>query len=164
MVDKVWQSYEEVAAHLLNRFAEHFSLGSVHGKQIVPGESGTNWEIDAKGWAVDGQSFVIVECKRYTTSRVSQAIAASLAWSIRDAGAAGGILVSPLGLQAGALKVAEKEKIHEVKLDAKSTTTDYVMRFLGQIHVGTAAQVTLTESYHIVRMDEHGNIIEERNG
>ena len=32
---KSWQSYEEVAQYLLNKFADHFELGHVEGKQDV---------------------------------------------------------------------------------------------------------------------------------
>ena len=43
-------TYEEVAAYLLNRFAADFGLERVEGKQPIPGkESGTAWVIDAKG-------------------------------------------------------------------------------------------------------------------
>lgn len=41
-----WRSYEQVARYLLDQIAEHFGLGRVEGKQIVPGASGTRWEIE----------------------------------------------------------------------------------------------------------------------
>ena len=44
-----WERYEQTAQYLLNEFAEHFGLGRVEDKQVVPGASGTEWEIDAKG-------------------------------------------------------------------------------------------------------------------
>lgn len=66
MPSKTWNTYEEVAQYLLNQFAEYFELGRVEGKQIVPGKSGTEWEIDAKGVKADGEGFLIVECRRYT--------------------------------------------------------------------------------------------------
>lgn len=63
-----WQSYKEVASYLLNLFAEEFGLDAVEGKQTVIGlRSGTNWEIDAKGFCQDGSAFLIVECRRHTT-------------------------------------------------------------------------------------------------
>ena len=41
----------------------------MEGKQHVYGSrSLTNWEIDGKGVQVDGQGFVIIECRRYTAS------------------------------------------------------------------------------------------------
>jgi hypothetical protein len=52
---KPWRTYEEVAQYLLNEFAAHFGLGHVEGKQVVPGQSGADWEIDAKGVAVNGE-------------------------------------------------------------------------------------------------------------
>jgi hypothetical protein len=95
---KLWLSYEEVAAYLLDRFAKEFGLSSVKGKQKVPGlRSGTPWEIDAKGITEDGKGFFIVECRRYTSSKQNQGNAGKLAYSMIDSGAAGGIVVSPLG-------------------------------------------------------------------
>lgn len=81
---KPWEIYEQVAQYLLNRFANHFNLGCVEGKQIVPGRSGAKWEIDAKGIKVDGEGFVVVECRRYTTKRLSQEEVAGLAFRITD--------------------------------------------------------------------------------
>src|SRR5215210_705819 len=95
-----WESYEQVAAYLLNQFASEFGLERVEGKQKVVGQrSGTDWEIDAKGFRSGDTGFVIVECRRYTTSKQNQGKVGALAYSIIDSGAEGGIIVSPLGLQ-----------------------------------------------------------------
>lgn len=132
---KSWKSYEEVATHLLNRFAEHFGLKCVEGKQCVPGKSGTDWEIDAKGVAKNGEGFFVVECK-HRKGRLNQAILGSLAYSIQDTGAQGGIVVTPIDLQVGAKKVAAQENIHHVKLSPESTTTVYLLRWLKGIFTG----------------------------
>lgn len=162
---KKWASYEEVAAHLLDKFASHFGLGRVEGKQVVAGDSGTEWEIDAKGCSDGDESFVIVECKRHTKTGISQAITGGLAWSIQDTGASGGILVSPLGLQAGAEKVAKKAGIIEATLNEKATTTEYVLQFLNQVCIGLHDEVKLniTETLSITVMDANGNVVETRN-
>jgi hypothetical protein len=161
MASETWQSYEEVAQYLLNQFAEHFKLGRVEGKQIVPGESGTEWEIDAKGVKSDGEGFLIVECRRYTKSRLNQESMAALAFRIKDTGAQGGIVVSPLELQSGAKKVAAYSNVQHATLDLKSTTSDYMLRFLNQIFVGISDTVTLTDSIHI-QIIEDGKVIDER--
>lgn len=162
MHEKQWQTYEDVAADLLNRLAEHFGVGRFEGKQIVCGDSGTEWEIDAKGCADGSNRVIVVECKRYTKSGISQAITGALAWTIRDVGANGGIIVSPLGLQEGAKKVAAKANIIEVKLDQNSTTTDYILSFLDQIHVGRSETVRLTEHWVIDVRDNDGNLVDRR--
>jgi hypothetical protein len=46
---KKWRTYEEVAQYLLEQLGNYFGLGRVEGKQLVPGASGTSWEIEAKG-------------------------------------------------------------------------------------------------------------------
>jgi hypothetical protein len=161
MTTKQWKTYEEVAAYLLNQFAEHFEVGKFEGKQIVAGNSGTEWEIDAKGCSDDGITFIVVECKRHTKSGISQAITAALAYSIQDIGASGGILVSPIGLQEGAKKVAAKAGIVEVILDQNSTTTDYVLKFLNRICVGVSDDMNqhLSDTVTVILTDKDGNVI-----
>jgi hypothetical protein len=158
MTVKRWESYEEVAAYLLNQLAEHFGVGRFEGKQVIPGVSGTEWEIDAKGCADGNSRIIVVECKRYTKSGISQAIAGSLAWTIQDVGAEGGILVSPIGLQAGAKKVADKANIIEVLLDQNSTTTDYFLSFLDQIHIGISDKVEISDYVIVEVRDKDGNL------
>jgi hypothetical protein len=137
MADTKWETYEEVAAYLLDQFAEHFGLARVEGKQSVPGlRSGTDWTIDAKGISSGAEAFVIIECRRHTTSKEDQEQLGGLAYRIIDTGAQGGILVSPLGFQSGARKVAQAEGIIHVELHPDSTPTEFAMRFLNQIFVG----------------------------
>jgi hypothetical protein len=132
--------YEEVARFLLDQMAEKFGLDRVEGKQAVPGKS-TAWEIDAKGVVAGSEGFVIVECRRYTNSRLNQEKLAGLAFKITDTGANGGITVSPLDLQEGAKRVAAHSNVVHVMLDPHSTTLSYIMRFLNQGFIGLYAQM-----------------------
>ena len=132
---KDWERYEQTAQYLLNEFASHFGLGRVESKQVVPGESGTEWEIDAKGAKIDGEGFLIVECRRWKSKQRQEDIAA-LSYRIRDTGAQGGILVTPVELQRGAQKVAKHENIFQVILDKNSTAEGYVIEFLGKVIMG----------------------------
>ncbi|HEY4215104.1 MAG TPA: restriction endonuclease [Steroidobacteraceae bacterium] len=125
-----WKDYEEVACHLLNEFGGRFGLGHVEGKQIVPGASGTEWEIDAKASQTEGKGFLVVECRKHTKN-ISQSQIAALAYTIEDTGADGGIMVTPVDLQSGALLVARCEGIQHIKLSRDSTTSDYLLEFLG---------------------------------
>jgi len=161
--EKPWQTYEEVAQYLLNEFATHFGLGHVEGKQIVPGVSGTKWEIEAKGVAVNGEGFVIVECRRYPTSKLNQEHVAGLAYRILDTRASGGILVSPLDLQSGAKKVAAHSKIQHVKLDPESTTTEYVLSFLNKVFIGVKDEAVMSDEATIEVVGK-GTTIEEDQG
>ena len=141
-----WQSYEEVAAYLLHKYAEEFGLEFVEGKQEVEGKrSGTTWEIDAKGIKEGGEGFVIIEARKYSKSRQNQEKLGGLAYRILDTGAEGGILVSPLGFQSGAKKVANAENIIEVHLDANSTPNEYFMGFLNNLMVGLHECITATD-------------------
>lgn len=139
-----WNTYEEVATYLLSQCACELGLSKVEGKQIVSGlRSQTEWEIDAKGVSEGNEGFVIIECRRYTTSKQNQEKIASLAYKILETGARGGIIVSPLGLQEGAQKVARAERIVSVQLSPDSTPHEFAMRFLNKIFVGIQARAFL---------------------
>jgi hypothetical protein len=159
---KEWRTYEQVAQHLLEQFASYFGLGRVEGKQLLPGASGTNWEIEAKGIKIDDEGIVVIECRRYTKSKLSQKQLGGLAFRIKDTGAQGGIIVSPLELQKGAKLIAAHENITHVTLAPESTTTEYVMKFLNKISVGFHAEQKFNSS---LKMDviKGGKIVQTRN-
>ena len=151
MNETTWQSYEEVATHLLNQIASELGLQRVEGKQSVAGLlSGTTWAIDAKGIKSGEEGFVIVECRRRITSRQKQEDVAALAFRIADTGAAGAIVVSPLGLQEGAAKIARATNIVDVRMDANSTAHSYMVQFLNKVFVGVTDKAQVTESATVV--------------
>ncbi len=148
-----------MATFLLNQFASEFELKRVEGKQNVVGQrSGTNWEIDAKGVRQGDDGFLIIECRRYTTSKQNQEKIGALAYRILDTGAEGGIIVSPLGLQEGAERVAAAENIVSVLLDENSTRRSYFLRFLNQVMLGFSKTIGLDVNFNIEVRDAHGNV------
>lgn len=157
-----WQTYEEVARFLLQELAAHFGLGAVEGKQIVPGTSGTNWEIDAKAFSAAGDGFLLVECRRHTTRGPTQEQMAALCYRITDSGACGGIMVSPHEPQRGAKLVASHEGVHQVQLRADSTTENYLLRFLNRVFVGVSdvAALTVTDSAVVRIISADGSTLE----
>jgi hypothetical protein len=155
-----WESYEDVATYLLGKFASEFGLERVEGKQEVAGQrSGTTWEIDAKGFVSGGAGFVIVECRRHTTSRQNQERAAGLAYRIIDCGAQGGIIVSPLGLQEGAKCVATAENIVNVRLNQDSTPEEFAMYFLKRFMVGVRDTACAKDAVQVEVLDKDGRVI-----
>jgi Restriction endonuclease len=145
-----WISYEQVAIYLLNQIADVLELERVEGKQSLEGRSsGTRWELDGKGVKVGDEGFVIIECRRYTKSKRKQEQVAGLAYRILDTGAEGGIIVSPLGLQEGAAKVAAAERIQTVYMEPNSTPTDYFVRFLNSIFLGLSDRANATDELKV---------------
>lgn len=149
---KKWESYEEVAAYLLNQFRDKFGFEKVEQKQSIQGKrSGTEYEIDAKGVRKGNEGFVIIECRRYTKSRQSQEKIGGLAYRILDTGASGGILVSPLGMQEGASKIANAENITNVILNEESTCDSYFLQFLNNVMIGLPDSIKTIENIEIIR-------------
>lgn len=137
MTEKKWQTYEDVARYLLDAFGSEFGLMRVEGKQFVPSTKIDDpWEIDAKGVSANGEAFVLIECRRKTTRGLDKESVGAFALRIRDTGAAGGIIVSPLDLQSGAQKLASAYGIRHVLLTPESTMAEYLMQFLNRLFIG----------------------------
>ncbi|MEZ0052106.1 hypothetical protein ABIA30_003118 [Mycobacterium sp. MAA66] len=139
-----WRTYEEVAQYLLNDMSDKFGLDSVEGKQALQGFTGTTWEIDGKGVKDDGDAIILIECRRYLKDKLNQEAIAAIAYRIGDLNAAGGIVVTPIGVQSGGELVAKHENITIVQLNADATTTDYVLKFLKQVFIGASASAVAT--------------------
>ncbi len=153
-----WKSYEEVARHFLNRFRQEFGLERVDPKQIIAGNSGTSWEIDAKGMCEGNNSAImLVECKQHRSKRLNQEAVGGLAYRIIDTGAVGGIIVSPLPLQEGANKVAKVNNIVHVQLGPDSTPESFVINFFNKIFIGIAERVSISDEVIAVLTDKDGN-------
>ena len=90
-------------------------------------------EVDAKGIVEGSTAFVIIECRRYTTSKLKQEQVAALAFRVQDTDASAALLVSPLGLQEGAAKVAAAYSVYEVRLPADSSLEQFVVSYLGNL-------------------------------
>ncbi|MGZ8226033.1 MAG: restriction endonuclease [Methylococcaceae bacterium] len=149
MANKKWKDYEKATIYLLNQFASAFSLDGFLWKETIHGHhSGTDWEIDGKGFNDGNDGFLIVECRRYTTSKQCQEKIAALAYKIHDTGATGGIIVSPMGLQSGAEKVASAENVISVKLTPNITNQEYMMEFLNKIMIGISEKAIFSTTVH----------------
>jgi hypothetical protein len=158
-MNKVWEYYEKVGTFLLNKMAREFGLKYVESKQEIVGKiSCEKWEIDAKGIRENKKAFIIIEFRRYTTRRISKKDTGGFAYTIRDLGGEGGILVSPLGLQKGAKKIAKSANIIEVKMDENSTTLDYILRFLDKIKVGRHGKLNFKGSLKARIIKNNGTV------
>ena len=120
-----WWSYEELARHVLMHFAGKLGISEVEANQKIKGESGTAWEIDAKGVNADGCGFLVVQCKERSAARLNQAEIGSLAFTVEDLGAQGAIIVTSIGLQEGAKKVAQHEDFKVVFLPKEATHEEF---------------------------------------
>lgn len=136
-----WKKYELAATSILNELAAHIGLARVEGAQKVPGlVTGTEWKLDAKGVVESGEAFVVIECRRYPKSRLTQEELGAIAFRLIDTEAVSGIIVTPLGLQEGAQKVAAAMNVLLVRLDAGATPQQFILEFLGKLFIRPAGQ------------------------
>lgn len=138
MSKRRWQEYEETSRLLLEMFHRELGLSHIEGEQQLSGSPGVTWNIEAKGvLAGSNEAFVIIEC-RQIKRRITQEQAGGLFARIVDTGAAGGIFVTPSGLQRGAALFAAARNIQVIQLSANSTPKDFAMRFLHKLFMGVS--------------------------
>jgi hypothetical protein len=160
-----WESYEQVGTYLLDQFASEFGLDRVEPKQEISSQrSGTRWEIDAKGIRQGNDGFVLVEFRRYTTSRQSQEKIGALAYKVIDTGAKGAIIVSPLGVQEGAAKIATAENMINVILNENCNRYEYLIAFLNKLMIGVQDTMAIKDSVEIEMRDSDGKIVRHVRG
>jgi hypothetical protein len=142
---KEWETYEQVTRQILEQVGVllGLELERVEGKQKLVGKSGMEWTIDGKGVKTEDGAIVVIECRRYPDDRIKAEAMGAFAYRIKDLGAAGGYMVTPIGFQDGADKIAKYEGIHEIRLDADSTATDFTVEFLDKVVHGRSATLKL---------------------
>jgi len=128
-----WEQYEKLARQVLRDAKSTLKLSRVEPKQKMPGDSGTDWEIDLVAYDRGSEKLVLVECKMRSEDTLNQETVGGFAYRIQDARAKRGILVTTIGLQEGAKKIADHEEIATVLIDGDDDPENYVATVAGQI-------------------------------
>lgn len=127
-----WLLYEDAARSVLNNIGAALGISGIGPKVKMAGASGTDWELDATAWVEGQDGFLVIEIRRYATSRLKQEDMGAFAFRVHDVGASGGIIVSPLPLQRGAAVIAKSQGFTSVTLSKDSTPETYLAEFMGQ--------------------------------
>jgi len=160
---KNWKNYEDVTKQLLSDVRDYLGLGQIEEKQKIRGKiSGTEWEVDVVAYDATDGKLILVECRQRSNSKLSQESLAGFAYRVKDTGADRGIIVTTIGLQDGAKKVAGAEKITEIKLDYNSTSENYIAQITNQIFVKLTDRIKFSESLEIELRNSNGNLIDKR--
>lgn len=142
---EAYEEYEDLTRRILNdeRVRSDLDLTRVEAykHKFTGKKSGTDWEVDAFGYDLDG-GLVLIECKHYQTNKLNQNQLGAFVYSIQDIGAKRGIVVTTLGLQKGAIKVAKAENITLIKLDYNSNSKDFT------VHLVNKAVIQRTDQFN----------------
>jgi hypothetical protein len=109
-------------------FADMLGISEVEAKQRLIGADGEKWEIDARGVKVDEGGFFVVECRQRSTARLKKDDIAALAFKVNMVGAQGAVIVTSIGLQKGAEKVAKYQDFKMVFLPKEGTFEEFFAR------------------------------------
>lgn len=153
MTQPEWKRYESAAREILQHFASELGIISIAGEAVLPGHSGTKWHVEGTATCLDDGGFLIMECRRYTTTRLNQESLGGLAFRIQDTGGAGAIIVTPLPLQQGARLVAESQNIIPIEIEAWSTAQNYLARILGKTFHGVGITEAIQVSAKVVSIE-----------
>jgi predicted helicase len=154
-----WVKYEEVVRLLLNQYRDAFGLDRVEPKQKVPGDSGTEWEIDVVAYAKEDDKLILFECRQYK-NKIKQEAVGGFAFRIDDTQAAKGYIVTPLGLQKGAEIVAQYKQIGCIRIPRDATAENHIVQFLDMVFIGVTDRAGFKERVMIEKRDDQGNLIE----
>jgi hypothetical protein len=154
-----WMRYEEVVRLIVDQYRKAFGLDRVEPKQKIPGESGTEWEIDIVAYANDGGKLILFEC-RQQKSKIKQGAVGDFAFRIDDTKAAKGYFVTPLGFQKGAEIVAQYKEIGCIRIPRDATAENHIVQFLDSVFIKVTDRAGVTDRGTIERRDEQGNLIE----
>ena len=125
-------------------------MGQIEGKQKVRGNiSGTEWEVDVIVYDATDEKLILVECKQRQYSTLPQESLAGFAYRVKDTGAYRGIVVTTIGLQDGAKKVAVAEKITEIKLNYTSTSENYIAQITNKIFIKRTEKINIRDSVEL---------------
>jgi hypothetical protein len=139
------ERYEQVTRAILERCREQLGYKEVCPKGKIPGETGTEWEIDAICYRAESDGMILVECRRHTTSKIDQEQVGGLVFRIIDTGAEGGLMVTPLGFQAGAELVAKARQVNLATLNPDATEREYVLKIAGQLFLGVGSLISFRQ-------------------
>lgn len=159
--EKIWLRYEDVTRQLLLDIKNFLGLNKVESKQKVQGNSGTEWEVDVVAYDNNTDKIILVECKHRSNSNLSQTLLGGFAYTIKDTNAQRGIIVTTIGLQEGAEKVAKYENITPIRLtiDVTNNSEDYIARLSNQIFVKVTDRIACSFSSYSVSKVTHYKLI-----
>jgi len=132
LLDSCWRQTADVLGLDLER---------IEGKQKLVGKSGMTWEVEGKGgagrWRGDRCHRVppIHDLQNQARSNGCARVSNRRRWAPQAE-----IMVTPIGVQQGGEAIARHEGIQIVQLDASSTTTDYVLKYLNKVLLGATDQ------------------------
>ena len=102
-----------------------------------------------RGVTTEDGEIVIIECRRLTTSRINQEDMGGIAYRIGHVGAAGGIVVTPIGVQEGARKTPRNTRAS--RLFASMPTRPrriFMLEFLDKVIAGEICEVRRERHSH----------------
>ncbi len=103
---RTWERYEDVARQLIDDIKSSLGLSMVNpDKKEFPKKDGGICEIDVSAYDMSDGKLVLVEC-RNKNKRLPQEEVHGFAYRIQQTNAKRGIIVTPIGLQKGAIIAA----------------------------------------------------------
>jgi hypothetical protein len=151
-----WRNYEDAARKIigkLNSMKDELRIEKITDKQKIKGKSGEEWEMEIMASDSESGKPILLECKCWAKP-IPRDVIVSLAYKIKDVGGERGFIITTIGLQKGAKKIAELENIEIIKLnyDATADRFDLVLPNRGQHHLGVHAVGKFKDEVKMVRI------------
>jgi len=151
-----WRNYEDAARKIigkLNSMKDELRIEKITDKQKIKGKSGEEWEMEIMASDSESGKPILLECKCWAKP-IPRDVIVSLAYKIKDVGGDRAFIITPIGLQSGAKKLAGVEQIETILLtkDSTSSNFDLVLANRGKHHHGSEHIVKITDKVKIVKI------------
>jgi hypothetical protein len=151
-----WKAYREATIRLLKDVKGYTDVERMEGGQKVNIESGSECEVDVAAYRVGGEGIIVFECKRWERS-IEQGALVKFHYSIRNSGVNSGIRITPIDLQECITKLAQAEKIIEIKLDFNSTSKSYIAKIVSRIFSRVNDEIAIHNNERVASLYKNRN-------
>lgn len=137
-----WKTYRKATRQVFKDVKGYIGVEGIEGRQKVDIKSSSECEVDVTAYRVGGEGIIVFECKRWEYSLDKGALG-KFHYLIKNAGVNSEIVITPLDFQECTAKLAQAEKIIEIKLDFHSTSKSYIGKIVSHIFSRVKDEITI---------------------
>lgn len=127
-----WKTYRKATRQFFKDVKGYIGAERKEGRQKIEIKSGSECEVDVTAYRVGGEGIIVFECKRWEHSLDKGALG-KFHYLIKNAGVNSEMVIIPLDSQECTTKLAQAEKIIDIKLDFHSTSESYIGKIVSHI-------------------------------
>jgi len=151
-----WKTYREATRQFLKDVRSYISAEHIEEGQKVRMNNGSECEVDVAAYRIGGEGIIVFECKRWEHS-LDQGALGKFHYGIKNASVNSRIIITPIDHQECTAKLAQAEKIIEIKLDFNSTSKRYIEKIVSRIFSRVKDEIAIHNNEQVVSLYKSRN-------